>query len=40
MVLTAALEEITHYVSGAGDNSRDFQNFLMNQMNLNYQKFP
>lgn len=32
LVLTAALEEITHYVSGAGDNSRDFQNFLMNMI--------
>lgn len=31
-VLVTALEEITHYVSGAGDNSRDFQNYLMNMI--------
>ena len=28
-LLHVALEEVAHYVTGATDNSRDFQNFLL-----------
>lgn len=28
-LLHVALEEIAHYVTGATDNSRDFQNYLL-----------
>jgi hypothetical protein len=29
-LLKVALEEVAHYVTGATDNSRDFQDFLLN----------
>jgi hypothetical protein len=29
MLLETALEEVSHYVTGATDCSRDFQNFIM-----------
>jgi hypothetical protein len=29
ILLETALEEVTHYVTGSGDKTRDFQNFLM-----------
>jgi hypothetical protein len=29
MLMETALEEVSHYVTGSGDNTRDFQNFLM-----------
>jgi hypothetical protein len=29
-LLVTALEEITHHVTGSTDNSRDFQDFLLN----------
>ena len=28
-LVVVALEEVAHYVTGATDNSRDFQNFLL-----------
>ena len=28
-LLKVALEEVAHYVTGATDNSRDFQNYLL-----------
>ena len=28
-LVKVALEEVAHYVTGATDNSRDFQNFLL-----------
>jgi len=29
-LIVTMLEEVTHHVTGAGDNSRDFQDYVLN----------